>query len=315
MLLTPEVLSMIILNIVFALFASIAFFLSVRIFLYWDINSTSILQYKLEKQSFLASTIIKYIFNIKIPLFLFFVFALDKISNVITGAMCAAGVIDATRIGTYLILLKILNLYLFASWLKLHSFDMQDKAQPYTKLKFGLFTLFYIFLMSEIILEFVMFDSIEIDKMVSCCGSIYSSSSTSVISTLFTLDTSVLLSLFYGNYLLIALFYLLKNRYVFALLNLIFIPLSLISLILFFGTYIYEMPSHHCPFCFLQSDYYYVGYIIYFLLFGGTFYGLTASFADKPETSYKISFLFNSLYVILLSIYVIVYYIKNGVLL
>jgi len=315
MLLTPEVLTILILNGIFALFSVVAFVLSIRIYLGWNIDSTLPLQYKLEKESFLASTIIKYIFSIKVPLFLFFIFALDKISNVITGAMCAAGVVDATQIGMSLIVLKIINLYLFAYWLRLHSQDMTDKSQPYTKLKFGLFIGLFFLFMVEIVLEFIMFSSIEIDKMVSCCGSIYSSSSTSAISTLFTLDTSLLLSIFYGNYLLIVLFYFLKNRYIFTTLNIIFIPVSLISLILFFGTYIYELPSHHCPFCYLQSDYYYVGYLIYFLLFMGTFYGLVVSFVKETKASYIISLLFNSLYVILLSLYIVVYYIKNGVLL
>jgi hypothetical protein len=234
MLLTPEVLTILILNGIFALFSIVAFVLSMRIFLRWNIDSTSEVQYKLEKESFLASTIIKYIFTIKVPLFLFFIFALDKISNVITGAMCAAGVVDATNSGAYLIILKIINLYLFAHWLKLHNQDMTDKSQPYTKLKFGLFIGLFFLFMVEIVLEFIMFSSIEIDKMVSCCGSIYSSSSTSAISTLFTLDTSLLLSIFYGNYFLIVLFYFLKNRYIFTTLNIIFIPVSLISLIIFF---------------------------------------------------------------------------------
>ncbi|MDD5401392.1 MAG: hypothetical protein PHQ93_09420 [Sulfurimonas sp.] len=315
MLLTPEVLTILILNGIFALLGVVAFVLSIRIYLGWNIDSTSPLQYKLEKESFLASTIIKYIFSIKVPLFLFFVFALDKISNVITGAMCAAGVVDATQIGMSLIVLKIINLYLFAYWLRLHSQDMTDKNQPYTKVKFGLFIGLFFLFMVEIVLEAFMFSSIEINKMVSCCGSIYSSSSTSAISTLFTLDTSLLLALFYGNYLLIVLFYFLKNRHIFTLLNIIFIPVSLISLILFFGTYIYELPSHHCPFCYLQSDYYYVGYLIYFLLFIGTFYGLVVSFVKESKVSYKVSLLFNSLYVILLTMYVVIYYIKNGVLL
>jgi len=315
MLLMPEVLSILILNAIFMILGIAAFVLSVRIFLNWDMDSTSQLQYKLEKESFLAATIIKYIFSIKIPLFIFFIFALDKISNVITGAMCAAGVVDATNSGMYLLVLKIINLYLFAYWLKLHNQDMEDKNQPYTKFKFAFFIGLFLLFLAEIILESIMFSSIEIDKMVSCCGSIYSSSSTSAISTLFMLDTSTLLILFYGNYLLIAIFYFLKKRYIFSILNIIFIPVSLISLILFFGTYIYELPSHHCPFCYLQSDYNYVGYLIYFLLFVGTFNGIVTTFVKESKSSYKISLLFNSLYVILLLSYVLFYYIKNGVLL
>ena len=83
MLLTPEVLTLLILNIIFAVFAIVAFVLSVKIFLNFDINSTSKSQYMLEKQSYLSATIIKYIFAIKVPLFLFFIFTLDKISNVL----------------------------------------------------------------------------------------------------------------------------------------------------------------------------------------------------------------------------------------
>lgn len=313
MLLSPEVLTILILNILFTLFALVAFVLAIRVYLHWDINSTSQTQYSLEKQSFLAATIIKYIFAIKVPLFLFFVFALDKISNVITGAMCAAGVVDATKYGTYLIILKIVNIYLFAYWLKLHAEDIKDKNQPYTKAKFGFFIVLFFLFLFEVIIETAMFGSIEIDKMVSCCGSIYSSSSNSAISTLFSLDTSAVLTLFYLNYLLIIIFYFLKKRYVFTILNLLFIIVSLVSLITFFGTYIYELPSHHCPFCFLQKEYYYVGYIIYLALFIGTFYGSAVGLIEDKQKNYNISLLFNSLYVILLTLFVLAYYIKNGV--
>jgi hypothetical protein len=313
MILTPEVLAIFILNAIFTIFAIIAFALSVKIYLKWDINSTSNAQYQLEKQSVLAATIIKYIFGVKIPLFLFFIFTLDKISNVLTGAMCAAGVVDATEYGTYLIILKILNLYLFASWLKLHGEDMKDKNQPYTKLKFGLFIITFFLFITEVVLEGFMFANIEIDKMVSCCGSIYSSSANSAISAIFSITTTSLLALFYGNYLLIVLFYYLKNRYLFAILNISFVVVAIVALILFFGTYIYELPSHHCPFCFLQGDYYYVGYLIYGMLFIGTFYGIVAGFISRSERNYKISLLINSLYVILVTLFVVIYYINNGV--
>ncbi|MDQ1245010.1 MAG: hypothetical protein QG565_1351 [Campylobacterota bacterium] len=315
MILTPEVLAILILNAIFTIFAIIAFVLSVKIYLKWDINSTSNAQYRLEKQSVLAATIIKYIFGVKIPLFLFFIFTLDKISNVLTGAMCAAGVVDAAEYGTYLIILKIINLYLFAFWLKLHGEDIKDKNQPYTKLKFGLFVITFFLFITEVVLEGFMFANIEIDKMVSCCGSIYSSSANSGISALFSITTTALLAIFYGNYLFIVLSYYIKNRYLFAVANMFFVVVAIVALILFFGTYIYELPSHHCPFCFLQRDYYYVGYLIYGMLFTATFYGFVVGFINWSEVNYKISLLINLLYVIFVTQFVVIYYIKNGVLL
>ena len=315
--LAPEVLAILILDSLFLLFSSVAFVLSVKIFLKWDMNATTKEQYSLEKQSYLGATIIKYIFAIKLPLFLFFIFTLDKISTLLTGAMCGAGVVDATDYGSYLLILKLINLYIFGLWLTLHYLDIKSPTLPYTRLKFEFFMVAFLFLLTEILLEVVMFSSIDIDKMVSCCGTLYSSSSTSAIAGIFSIDRTVLLTLFYGNFLLMAVFYSMKHSYLFAITNLSFIIVALISLIQFFGTYIYELPTHHCPFCFLQSDYYYVGYLIYGLLFLGTFYGMRVGvvkiLGEEEGGSMKLSLIFNFSYVILVTAYVVSYVVRSGV--
>jgi len=317
MILSPEVLTIFILNLIFALFGTIAFYLSVKIYFGWDLESSSKKQYKLEKQSFLTATIIKYIFAIKVPLFLFFVFTIDKISNVLTGAMCGTGVIDATSYGIYLLILKIINLYLFAYWLVLHSQDMKDEKQRFTKVKFGFFSIIFLLFISELIIESLMFGAIDVDKMVSCCGTIYSATSSSYISTIFQVKSYILLGSFYGVFLLMILSYIFKNKYLYAFLNMLFIFSSLVSLIVFFGTYIYELPTHHCPFCLLQKDYYYIGYLLYTTLFLGTFYGLITGFLPSSKTIIKNNFnkslFFNIVYVVIISLYPIVYFLKNGV--
>jgi len=317
MMLAPEVLAILILNSLFLLFALVAFVLSIRIFLKWDMNATTRAQYSLEKQSYLSATIIKYIFAIKLPLFLFFIFTLDKISTLLTGAMCGAGVVDATDYGSYLLILKLINLYLFGFWLTLHYLDIKSPNLPYTQLKFEFFMVLFFFLLTEIVLEVVMFSSIDVDKMVSCCGTLYSSSSTSVMAGIFSINTTVLLTLFYGNFLLMALFFKMRYFYLFSLANLSFIVVALISLIQFFGTYIYALPTHHCPFCFLQSDYYYVGYLLYGLLFLGTFYGMRAGviqiLGEEEGRGMNLSLIFNFAYVILVTSYVIGYFFRNGV--
>ena len=319
MILTPEVLTIFILNTLFLGFGIIAFILSIKIFLNWDIESTSSLQYKLEKQSFLTSTIIKYIFMIKVPLFLFFIFTLDKISNLLVGAMCAAGVVNATKYGNFLFVFKIVNLYIFAYWLSLHYEDIKYEKQPYTKLKFAIFIVIFFSFLAELILESMLFFSLEPDKMVSCCGAIFSQTATSYISNIFTIKIPFLLSAFYGNFILIILFAFFRLKYMFSLVNVLFIPVSIISIIVFFGTYIYELPTHHCPFCLLQSDYYYIGYFLYTFLFLGTFYGFVNGVInftkDRLNINYKKSIFYNSLFVFILTLYPVVYYMKNGVFL
>ena len=317
MMLTPEVLAILILNSIFFIFALVAFVLSLKIFFRWDMEATTQEQYGLEKQSYLGATIIKYIFALKLPLFLFFIFTLDKISTLLTGAMCGAGVVDATDYGSYLLVLKLINLYLFGFWLTLHYLDIKSPNLPYTRLKFEFFMVAFLFLVTEIILEGIMFASIDIDKMVSCCGTLYSSSATSAIGGIFSIDRVILLILFYGNFSLMAIFYNLRLFYLFAISNLSFILVSLLSLIQFFGTYIYQLPTHHCPFCFLQSDYYYVGYLLYGLLFLGTFYGMRVGvvkiLGEDEGRGRTYSLWFNSAYVVLVSSYVLFYFIENGV--
>ncbi len=319
MLLTPEILTLDILNILFLLFATVAFFFSIKILLQYNADETTALQYKLEKQSYLVATIIKFIFTIKIPLFIFFIFTLDKISNVLPGAMCGAGVVNATQYGTPLIMLKILNLYLFAYWIVLNSEDMKLEDRKYLKLKFSVFSFAYILLLIEIVLQMSMFFSINVNSVVDCCGSIYSTTNGTYMADIIGAKPLYLLTLFYGIYISIIVIYFTKNRYFYSIFNLLFMIISLISLIAFFGTYIYELPTHHCPFCMLQKDYHYVGYFLYTFLFIGTFYGIVLGLIDfskkESDLKFKISLFFNTLYVVVITAYPLFYYFKNGVFL
>jgi hypothetical protein len=232
--------------------------------------------------------------------------------------MCAAGVVDATSYGTYLLILKIINIYLFGFWLILHYADISKIDMPFTKQKFLFFIFIFIFLLVEIVLEIVMFTSIDTNALVDCCGTLYSTTSTSILSKISSFGNSFVLMIFYTNLLSLIVFYYFKQKYIYTIVNFLFIVVSIISLILFFGTYIYELPTHHCPFCFLQKDYNYIGYLIYTLLFTGTFYGFSVAFIEDEKylkRNYNISIIFNIFYALLVSYYPVAYYIKNGVFL
>ena len=60
----------------------------------------------------------------------------------------------------------------------------------------------------------------------------------------------------------------------FSALSLAFLLVAVASLISFFCLYIYELPTHHCPFCLLQREYGFVGYPLYATLLGGAIAGL-----------------------------------------
>ncbi|MDX1808784.1 MAG: hypothetical protein R3331_04550 [Sulfurospirillaceae bacterium] len=318
MLLTPEIISILTLDFIFLAFGAIAFFISLKIYLKWDLNSTSQMQYQLENQSHLVATIIKYIFALKLPLFLFFVFTADKLSNVIPGAMCAAGVVDSVDFSTAMFFFKILNLYVFGFWLILHTYDIKDENLPYTKYKFLLFCVGFILIMIEIFYEVSFFTSLDTSKIVSCCGTIFSSASASSLSFIFQINKIYFVYTFYAVLALIVAFYITKRYIAYLLLNIAYLIISIVSLIMFFGTYIYQLPTHHCPFCLLQKDYDYIGYLLYATLYIGTFYGISGAIMSiikeqKQTKYYNISLTSNIIYALIVSAYVIIYFLRNGV--
>ncbi len=317
MTLIPEILAIYILDALFLFFATIAFILSLQIIKDWNFNATTKLQYSLEKKSYLGSTIIKYMFYVKLPLFLFFIFTLDKISFILPGAMCGAGVVNSNEYATVLLFLKLINIYLFAYWIVLDTQDMKQENQPYLKKKFMIFIPLYLLLVFEIALEYKTFSSINVKDVVDCCGAIFSTNDNTYLSKALSLPTWSLLGMFYINFILLVLSAVFKYRYIFATLNLLFILISLLSLVAFFGTYIYELPTHHCPFCMLQHEYNYIGYFLYGVLFIGTFNGLVVGFirfnARELSKRLRVSLLFNFIYVAVVTLYPLIYYLRNGV--
>lgn len=315
--LTPEIIALLTLDAIFFFFGVIAFFLSFRLAFYWNNDASTPLQYSLTKQSYLVATIIKYIFMLKLPLFLFFIYICDKLSNIIAGAMCASGVVNSVDFGLYLTLFKLFNLYLFGFWLLLHYADVRCEKLPYTRLKFILFGVFAFPLFVEIGLEIAFFVSLNISKIVSCCGTLFAAASSSYISLLFVVDELLWVGLFYGFFAMSLLAFWLKNNVLILFTNAMFLIFAMIALIVFFSPYVYELPTHRCPFCLLQKDYYYVGYLLYTLLFLGTFYGMggaVLSLIAKEKIRFsKLSLCFNTLYVVIVSLYPIIYFIRNGV--
>jgi hypothetical protein len=49
---------------------------------------------------------------------------------------------------------------------------------------------------------------------------------------------------------------------------------AIASLISFISPAVYELPTHHCPFCVLQKEYGYIGYLFYAALLGGAVTGM-----------------------------------------
>ncbi len=303
--------------VIFAI-ALYAFFKDIKILKFWDFNSFSLRQTKLEKQSYLLSTIALFIFTFKLTLLIYFVYMIDSLSTIVPGAMCGAGVISANSYGLVLLFVKLITIFTLLLFLTLNSLDLKAKNYPLLKLKNWVLLIALILIFLELYLSISYLFSIDISKPVSCCSALFGNLE-GANPLPFGLDIKNLLILFYLLYIASILALVLENRHLTIITLILFAIIAYYGVVYFFGTYVYELPTHKCPFCMMQKEYYYIGYLIWGTLFMGLFFGLIWVIIEflnyKLERLKKLSILLLTLFVLLCSSYVLIYYLKNGVLL
>jgi len=292
----------------------VALFHTIIILKNYQKNSTTEYQYKLEKRSYLVVTIISFALIVKIILLVFFTYTLNELSNIIPGAMCAAGVIKANTYGEKVLILKIIIIMLTLLWITLNQQDQISKNYPFFKQKMYFFVAIFILITVELSLEILFLTNISTQTPVLCCSTIYKAvDDTRALP--FNLSILQLITLFYLLYLLLIIFAYLKKRVMLFTFCLFYIYITYYAVVYFFSTYVYELPTHKCPFCILQSDYYYIGYFIFTSLFIATFYALSATIYKFANKNFNKAIIWYTLFVIICSFPFIFYILKNGVVL
>ncbi|HIP61232.1 MAG TPA: hypothetical protein EYG98_01605 [Sulfurovum sp.] len=298
---------------------SIAFIITAGILKGWDFGSYTEQQFTLERRAYLVMTILLFVFAVKFFLVLYFVFAIDNLSVLVPGAMCAAGVISANDYGMVLLFFKLLVLFFLILWMALNKYDLQAKDYPVFRIKSWLFVLIFIMVVVEAWLGVAYFTNIDMLEPVNCCSTLYGQLE-GANPLPFGLDKTKLLILFYLLFVVLAGAMFSGQKLLAIMTNIMFVVIAYYAVVYFFGTYVYELPTHNCPFCMLQKEYYFVGYLIWGSLFGGVYLSLVSSMMElylgahrKKERLWSLSLL--SIFMLLCTGYVVVYYIRNGVLL
>ncbi|TKB07282.1 hypothetical protein [Desulforhopalus sp. IMCC35007] len=247
----------------------------------WDFSSSSQYQLSLERKTYLVSTLVNYGLAFQVASAVLFVYTVDDIHQLFVGAMCATGSLNANPIGWYALLSKIAVLFLSGFWLALNYVDSRLEESPYVKLKYGLLIGLFPFLVLDLILQFFYFLGLDPAIITSCCGSLFGGDSNSVASSVASVPVVPAMIVFYllGAgliFLSVAVLYFVSDllRYLYAVLSASFFVVSIVAIISFVSIYIYELPTHHCPFDMLQRGYHFVGYPLYFTLFLAVYFGM-----------------------------------------
>jgi hypothetical protein len=245
----------------------------------WDLKSGSELQLLLERKTYLVSTLLGYAFAFQLGSLFLFVYTAEHLHSLFVGAMCAAGTLYVNRFGYPALILKVINFLGAGLWLILNYADNRGYDYPLIKKKYVLLLFITPFILVEGLLQANYFFLLRPDVITSCCGSLFSPTAESVTSDIASLPIFPTMIVFYlwGALTFAAgLFFYGRKRggYLFAGLNGMFFLVAVASILSFISLYIYELPSHHCPFCLLQREYGYVGYPLYLALLGSTITGM-----------------------------------------
>lgn len=279
MILHPPILALLIGSVLTCFMLLYAAFYGVSILRRWNLASGSEAQLLLERKTYLISTLVSYAFAFQLLSLFLFIYTADDLCRLFTGAMCAAGTLFVNAYGYPVLILKIVNFLLAGAWLILNHLDNQARDYPLIKNKYSMLLFMAPVMLSETALEFMYFLQLEPDIITSCCGSLFSGAS-GVRSSLAAFSGAWMQPFFFvflGLMLLLGVYvYRTRGRggRLFSAMSMAAFILSLAALVSFVSLYVYELPTHHCPFCLVQKEYGYVGYPLYAALFGGAVSGL-----------------------------------------
>lgn len=232
-LLSNEVIIFLFVQIILFILLAIAFYFSISIIKNWDFTKTTNKQYKLEKTSYLVILIISFTLIVKIFLFPYFAYSLDNLSNIVPGAMCAAGIVGANEFGQINLFIKILILFFIGIWLIINSLDLKEKTYPYTKKKYLLYIFIFLLSIFELLLDFSFLNNISLKEPVMCCSVIFGVNNTET-KIPFDLSISTLLIVFYLLYLLTVFLSIQKLSFLNFITNFMFLYIGYYSVTYFF---------------------------------------------------------------------------------
>jgi hypothetical protein len=292
MILHPAIIALIAGSFVITLITVYSSFIGIQIIRWWDISSGSERQLDLERKTYLVSTILSAVMTFEILSFFLFIYTADKLHPLFVGAMCATGTLYVNEYGYPALIIKILSCVVSCLWLIINFTDNRGYDYPLIKIKYTFLQFIALIIVIEAYVQFQYFSGLKGNVITSCCGTLFSTESQGITSEILALPYDLTMIVFYITAILTVgitfLFYRTgKGAYFMSLLSASFGIISIISIISFISLYFYKLPTHHCPFCLLQSGYHFVGYPLYLLLFigtiSGTGTGMLQPFKDKKS--------------------------------
>ncbi|WP_029131706.1 hypothetical protein [Sedimenticola selenatireducens] len=279
MLLNPAIMALILVSFVVLLMLLVAAGFAIHLLRFWDMASGSERQLRLERRTYLISTLLAWAFAAELVSLLLYVYNAESMSGQFVGAMCATGVLNVNAWGWPTLFLKVAVFFSGATWLTLNALDNRGYDYPLIRFKYGLLLLLVPLVATETWLQLRYFLELQPDVITSCCGSLFSANDRGVAGEVAAVSPRwAMWSLYLSGalVLLAGLFYHRTRRggLLFGLFAMVAFLIALVAIVSVISPYIYAHPEHHCPFCILKSGHGFAGYLLYIPLFAATAWAL-----------------------------------------
>ncbi len=282
MLLNPAILALLAVSAVVTVLMAMAAVFAVRVLQHWDIGSGSERQLRLERRTYLISTLVAFSFVAEIVSLLLFVYNAEAMHTQFVGAMCATGVLNANAWGWPTLFLKIAAFFAGAVWLTLNRLDNRGWDYPLIRLKYGALLGVAPLVAAGAVVQAQYFLALQPDVITSCCGALFSPESAGVAGEVAGLAPRDAALALLGSGVLVLAAGAWLHRHgsggaAFAGAGALAFAVALAGVVSLIALYVYEHPHHHCPFCVLKPGHDHIGYWLYVPLFAATAFAFGAA--------------------------------------
>lgn len=289
MLFHPAIIALLMASAVSSVMLTGAAAFAVQVLRHWQSGSGSELQLRMERRTYLISTLLGFVFITELISLVLFVFTAEKLSGSFIGAMCAVGTFNANAYGFPALQLKIGVFFLAAMWLALNHADNKGYDYPLVRTKYLTLLGIAPITIAAGVVQLLYFINLKADVITSCCGSIFGSDAQTVAGELTGLPPELTMGLYFVLLVVMVLLGLMSKQRVwigplYAGMSVVTFVTTIVGVISFLSLYVYEHPHHHCPFCLLKPEYGFVGYLIYVPLFLATGMGLGGGIVSPFRT-------------------------------
>ena len=278
MILHPAIMGLLVCETLSLLVLLCASILGWRIAAGWDISSTSSRQLEREQRAALVSVAVGFAMAFQILSLFLFVEAADRMHSLFTGAMCAAGTLHVNAFGYPALLVKIAAVLLCGTWLIINHADGRSPDYPLLRIKFRLLPPAALAAAAGGILFSIFATKLDPEVITSCCGVLFGGEESALSKGLPKLGPGGAQIAFFTLVALTLAAGVLhvkthKGAMVYGAASLMMFMTSLAAILSFISPYYYQLPTHHCPFCMLQPEYFRSGYLLYVAIFAGGIFG------------------------------------------